>query len=55
MSYRRLSRFRPVLAKFYWLPTRERLHYKMALLAYQERVGLLPRNLSTLLSDYKPA
>ena len=27
----------------------------MALLAYQGRVGLLPRYLSTLLSDYKPA
>ena len=31
------------------------LAYKMALLAYQGRVGLLPRYLSTLLSDYKPA
>ena len=46
---------RPVLAKFHWLPIRERLHSKMALLAYQGRVGLLPRYLSTLLSDYKPA
>ena len=46
---------RPVLAKFHWLPIRERLHYKMALLAYQGRVGLLPRYLSTLLSDCKPA
>ena len=45
---------RPILAKFHWLPIRERLHYKMALLAYQGRVGLLPRYLSTLLSDYKP-
>ena len=46
---------RPVLVKFHWLPIRERLHYKMALLAYQGRVGLLPRYLSTLLSDYKLA
>ena len=51
----RRAHMRPVLAKFHWLPIRERLHYKMALLAYQGRVGLLPRYLSTLLSDYKPA
>ena len=45
----RRAHMRPVLAKFHWLSIRKRLHYKMALLAYQGRVGLLPRYLSTLL------
>ena len=50
-----VAHMRPVLVIFHWLSMRERQHYKMAILADQGRVGLLPRYLSTLLSDYKPA
>ena len=50
----RRTHMRPVLAKLHWLPVRVRTRFKMAVLAYKSRIGLLPRYLSDTLVDYKP-
>ena len=45
---------RPVLSQYHWLPIREKIEYKMALLAYKSRTQLLPNYLSERLVDSAP-
>ena len=44
-----------ITRSLHWLPTRQRIHFKLALLAYKDRPSMLPSYLQNLLLDHHPA
>ena len=49
------DRASPLLKALHWLPVRQRIHFKIALLTFKCRHGMAPEYLSELLQEYHPA
>ena len=51
---KKLDHIQPSLKRLHWLPIRQRVHFKVALLTYSIRYSGEPQHLNWLLMDYKP-
>jgi len=54
MKKRKREHITPVLKELHWLPVKQRIHYKHALMCYKCLNGLAPDYLSQLLEVYRP-
>ena len=54
-STRKYDHITPVLNRLHWLPVRQRVMYKTAMLTYKSLNTGQPEHLSVLLSDYTPS
>ncbi|KAJ8024621.1 hypothetical protein HOLleu_34570 [Holothuria leucospilota] len=52
---KKYDHIKPVLHELHWLPVRERIIYKIALLTYKALHGMAPSYIADLLSEYKPS
>ena len=51
---RKGDHIQPLLKRLHWLPIRQRVDFKVALLTYSIRYSDEPQHLNSLLMDYKP-
>jgi hypothetical protein len=51
----RYSHIKPILKMLHWLPIKQRIDFKVLLLAFKAQIGQAPNYISEMLKPYKPS